>query len=139
MNDETLPAIIQQYEGVELPRGAALFLDDHFASIRRKVVREADTIAKNDQRESVEPRDVSAALQRYAPGILFPDEPSWSDRILSSISGITLISALLATIFGLIGVFSGSPIYNDIVKLLAGAILGSTGAGAIATRRRKPV
>jgi len=56
------------------------------------------------------------------------------DRILSSISGITIISAILAIVFGVIGAYGlragteGVQGFIDIAQIFAGAIVGSAGA-----------
>jgi hypothetical protein len=57
-------------------------------------------------------------------------------RITSSISGITVISAILATIFGGIAALNLAGSENvqafiDIAQVFAGAVVGSTGAAAV--------
>ncbi len=82
------------------------------------------------------------AAKRFAPGVRFP--AAFRERILASLSGMTLVSAALALVFGVIGVIgvlmghgaSAAP-YLDIVKLFAGAVVGSTGAGVALASRRK--
>jgi hypothetical protein len=69
----------------------------------------------------------------YAPGSVFP-KGLWRERFLSSISAVTVICATLALAFAVIGLWAArdggdSGRYFDIAKLLlAGAIVGSTGA-----------
>jgi hypothetical protein len=71
-----------------------------------------------------------------------PPPPSWGSRVLESISGVTIISTLLAFAFGILGVLAytqnigNKDSYLDIAKLFAGAIVGSTGATAVAAAKR---
>jgi hypothetical protein len=123
------------------------WLDNHLECIRKLITQEAIHAAK-DKGADLPPAglEVAEAARRFAPGVRFPDEPSFSDRIKSSLSGITLVSALLAVVFGVLGVWQShrgpadapyAAAYFDIVKLFAGAVVGSTGAGAVIGARRK--
>jgi hypothetical protein len=146
---ETPPA--NKEEKVEPPKTVILsesdeqWLDDHLRRIRKLITDEAIRAAKDRDFQCTEPEvlDVADAAKRFAPGVRFPDEPSFIERIGASLSGITFVSALLAIVFGLIGLLqpAGSTTTTaacfDIVKLFAGAVVGSTGAGvALASRRR---
>lgn len=123
-------------------------LDNHLKRIRKLIVEEAVRIAKDrgvQPPQSPEELDVAEAAKRFAPGKKFPEDALWQ-RTKSSLSGITLVSALLAVIFGILGalVNSGhlanagnSTAYFDIAKLFAGAVVGSTGAGAVIGSRRE--
>lgn len=136
------------------------FLRAHLQSIEGRIRARARDLAKDDGRERVEVMDIAAAAKEYAPGRPVPEGRAGSeevmvsevgidsierkssvqnpltfkDRILSSISGITLISAALAILFGLIGYFgirTGAESvqgFIDIAQIFAGAVVGSTGA-----------
>jgi hypothetical protein len=118
------------------------WLDNHLARIRHLIAQEAVQVAKDRDAQRPEGMDVAEAAKQFAPGVRFPGEPSFSDRIKASLSGITLVSGVLAVVFGVLGVYSrmhqgdATP-YFDIVKLFAGAIVGSTGAGVALSTRRK--
>jgi hypothetical protein len=64
-------------------------------------------------------------------------------RLLSGITGITLVSAILAIAFGVLALVNigladaQRSTLLDIAKLLAGAIVGSTGA-AVAIGAKRP-
>lgn len=115
------------------------WLDNHLELIRQLITQEAFRTAGERELQSPNGLDVAEAAKRFAPGAKFPDEPSFSERIKSSLSGITLVSALLAVVFGVLGVLQqqNQAAYFDIVKLFAGAIVGSTGAGVALASRRK--
>ncbi len=123
------------------------WLDDHLASIRAQIIKEARYLAKKSERERLEPLDVAEAARQFAPGKRFPGEPKFWQRIGSSISAITLVSAILAVLFGTIGALlnhrtpeiqAGSPSgYFDIAKLFAGAVVGSSGANLAAAFRKE--
>jgi hypothetical protein len=135
------------------------WLAGHLETIKRKIRDEAAAIAKADGRENkVEPRDVAKAALRYAPGEAFPAEQEsrlqiplemqipFSKRMALSITGVTLVSALLAIAFGVIGYLVGTRAAAqgaqfasgafDIAKIFAGAVVGSTGATLAANTKR---
>src|SRR6266481_3513434 len=88
--------------------GVSSWLEDHLRLIETKIRNEADSIAKNEKHEGVEPGDIASAAMLYAPGSQFPERrdelniPFWR-RMALSITGVTLVSGVLAVIFGLIG------------------------------------
>src|SRR6266704_3001955 len=97
------------------------WLAGHLETIKRKIRDEAAVTAKADGRENkVEPRDVAKAALRYAPGEPFPTSEesnapiplemqiSFWKRMALSITGVTLVSALLAIAFGIIGYLVGT-------------------------------
>jgi hypothetical protein len=78
----------------------------------------------------------------YAPGDPYPVNLPWWSRVLESISGVTLLSAILAVAFGFIGLYlttkgaQGTATgYFDTMKLFAGAIVGSAGASLTGVAR----
>jgi hypothetical protein len=116
------------------------FLDTHLLRIRQLIVDEARRIAKDRSVQRPEGMDVAEAARKFAPGVQFPAEPSLWERTKGSLSGVTVVSAVLAVVFGLLGVWvarghlgeAGSyTAYFDIAKLFAGAIVGSTGAAIV--------
>jgi hypothetical protein len=120
-------------------------LDDHLQGIRSQILREAKYLASRSKRDQVAPLDVAEAAGKFAPGKRFPAEPPFWQRIGSSLSAITLVSAALAALFALIGVVlnwqtggaqAGSSGYFDIAKIFAGAIVGSSGANLVVTSRQ---
>ena len=122
------------------------FLDTHLQRIRKLIVDEAWRIAKDRSVQDPEGMDVAEAARKFAPGIKFPAEPSLWERTKGSLSGVTVVSAALAVVFGFLGVWvagghlaeAGSyNAYFDIAKLFAGAIVGSTGAGIMRGARHE--
>jgi hypothetical protein len=61
-------------------------------------------MAKGRSLQSPEGLDVAEAARRFAPGVRFPAEPSLWERTKGSLSGITVVSAVLAVVFGVLGV-----------------------------------
>lgn len=120
-----------------LSSGGRNWLSEHLNSLELKIKDEARNIATNEGRETIEPKDISRAALKYAPGIQYPDVLSFREKILSSISGVTIVSAILVVVFGIMGVWRNDPNYLDIVKIFAGAIVGSTGTGVVTAIRRK--
>ena len=122
------------------------WLEAHLLTIQEKIRSQAQSMADSDGRKTIEPRDIAEAAKLYAPGELVPTtlspEPlTFRQRVLSSISGITLISAILAVVFGIIGYFSRGEAQItagawDIAKIFAGAVVGSTGATVNAQLKR---
>jgi len=121
----------------ELSSGEINWLSEHMKSVELKIRNEARNIAKSEGRDTVEPKDISLAALKYMPGIQYPNDPSFWEKILSSISGITLMSAILAIAFGIMGIWRNDANYFDIVKIFSGAIVGSTGTGVVAAIKRK--
>lgn len=116
--------------------------------IEAKIRKRADAMADSEKRP-VEPRDIASAAMLYAPGLLYPDKKTELDipffrRTALSITGVTLISGLLAITFGLIGYFAAKGDQAiasgawDIAKIFAGAVVGSTGSTVATTLKRRP-
>jgi hypothetical protein len=119
-----------------LSDGSWSWLDEHLESIRKEIIQEAKTLAEEDSSSEVLPKHVAQAAMRFAPGERFPAEMGFWARIFASISGITIISAILAICFGVLTAI-GKGDYLDVVKIFAGAVVGSTGASvALAAKRR---
>jgi hypothetical protein len=114
----------------------------YFRDLTTQIYRQALQVADREgRRDEIQTRDVAQACIDIAPGRPFPVEQTLGQRIGSSITGITVISAILAVIFGIIG-FAGlgrggeeivKP-FIDIAQIFAGAVVGSTGAAAVASR-----
>ncbi|HEX7177009.1 MAG TPA: hypothetical protein VF240_17255 [Pyrinomonadaceae bacterium] len=131
---------------VPMEEGVNQWLRAHLATIEQRIRKQAETLAKAEGRDDIEPKDIAQAAQLYAPGELFTAPPrerlTLKEKVLSSISGITLISALLAIAFGIIGYAAaakGSEITSgawDIAKIFAGAVVGSTGAAVSTAVKR---
>ena len=134
-----------QSEDSQLIDASEAWLNEHFKFIRRKILNRACELQEQDIERSLSDRSlevkyVSLAAMEYAPGDPFARVVTFKERIYSSISGITVISALLVAFFGILGVvalmgFQGIKTENaagffDVVKIFAGAIVGSTGATA---------
>ncbi|MFC1717311.1 hypothetical protein ACFL6S_26870 [Candidatus Poribacteria bacterium] len=116
-------------------------LQPHIEIVKRKIIKEAGALAEEEKRP-VEPMDITDACKRYAPGTRIPEEKEMSfwGRMGASISGITLISGILAVVFGVIAITGqggGAELWVDVVKILVGAIVGSTGATTAAALKRK--
>lgn len=116
------------------------FLDAHLASIRTKILARAHELSGNPG--PFEERFLAVAMFEYAPGDSFPSHVPFWTRVSESISGVTLLSAALAIIFGGIGVLisakgqaSSATGYFDTMRLFAGAIVGSAGAALAGTAR----
>ena len=126
-----------------------LWLDDHLFEIREKIIVRAKELLHDADSELTKAAALSEAAKEYAPGMRFPDPKrhSWRENILSQLSAVTLISALLAIVFGCIAfgisiaAEEGEPVpdvsgYIDLVKIFAGAVVGSTGAAVVANHSR---
>ncbi|MCB9211769.1 MAG: hypothetical protein H6690_00250 [Erysipelotrichaceae bacterium] len=122
---------------LELNEESKLVLKSHLGKIEKQIVNYAHEIAKDENEEDVSPAIILKAALLYAPGKKYYnfDNMTLGKRIVSSISGITIITAILAIIFGLIGAFvnSNDGSWIDIAKIFAGAIVGSTGANVVRT------
>jgi hypothetical protein len=163
-----------QTEATEAPnlydKSVDSFLEAHLKAIEEKIRARATQFAKDDgSGEQIQPMHVAAAARLYAPGYpLFEwtkdgqgasqgeEQPSngpgstgqvtlgFRDRILSSISGVTIISAILAIVFGAIGAYGLSQGtqnvqgFIDIAQIFAGAIVGSAGAAVVSPAGASP-
>jgi hypothetical protein len=132
---------------IVLAPGVESWLKEHLSRIEAKIRQEAEGIAKAaDRAGTIEPLDIAEAAKRYAPGGVIPEsrsaptyQPFWS-RVAESISGITLISALLAITFGALGLLGPTPSaqgWLDIAKIFAGAVVGSAGVSVATAARGK--
>ena len=122
------------------------WLDIHLNRIRTLIADEARRIARDRGAQATEGLDVAEAARRFAPGVKFPAEPSLWQKTTASLSAITVVSAVLAVVFAILGVlvshgqltYAGATAgYFDIAKLFAGAIVGSTSAGVALSARQK--
>jgi len=124
----------------DVSSGAVEWLSDHMRLLEAQIVQEAYTIAQADNRKLVAPMDIAKAAERFTPTQSgMPREGTLRSRLSQSISGITLIAAVLAVIFGVLAAYGGKELAAgawDIAKIFAGAIVGSTGAAAAATRKQ---
>jgi hypothetical protein len=138
-------ALLMEYS--ELLRNRILAKAKEIAAARQF---EGDTGTTEDQsvpKRNIEGMHMALAIQDFdaghpPPAPTPPPGPSWRSRILESITGVTIISMVLALAFGFLGVLASSQTignkdsYLDIAKLFAGAIVGSTGAAAVVATRR---
>jgi hypothetical protein len=123
------------------PRDAGDYgLDSTLADLRSKIINQAEALAKKEK-APLESRFVRAAVEMFAPGIPVPPPPKSHpvlQRLTTGITGITLIAAALTVVFGALALFKVDPAntngFLDIAKLLAGAVVGSTGAAVAAGR-----
>jgi hypothetical protein len=99
----------------------------------------------NNHKEGIELGDLASAYSKHVKGELVERErfsrlSEFFNRVFGSISGLTIISAILAITFGYLGYLSrDSPNHvglYDIAKIFAGAVVGSTGAAAISNRKQ---
>ena len=114
--------------------GSAIWLTEHLDEIRRKIVNRSIELASLADSKVVRPAEVARAASQFAPGGPVRGSNWFVERVLSSLSGITVVAALLAVIFGWLGIYTGQAVYFDIVKLFAGTVLGSAGASVVARR-----
>lgn len=140
---------INDFPGLNCPSlnslhpGQRSWLIEHVELLVEDIVKEAQKEAQKRGGE-LRPTDISEATKLYAPGAPVREgEPSWWQRIASSISGVTLISGLLALAFGVIGAYllhknggTSAPGYFDIAKVFAGAVAGSTGVSVASGLKR---
>ena len=122
-------------------------LDTHLQQIREKIIREAEARAGDD---TLSPMHLMTAAKLYAPGHILsldtelpPQKQTLTEKLLDSLSGITIVAAILAILFGIFGVidtiYGGqtSQGWFDVVKILVGAVVGSAGVNvAVAATRR---
>ncbi len=136
-----------------ITNGSKNWLEEHFKFVRKEIISYAKDLHETNKSSNrvstenpIEPKYISDATMRYAPGVPFPDEPTFRERISASISGITIISAILVITFGFLGIFAMTrqtpnqatvTAFFDIVKIFAGAIVGSTGAAVVTSKIRK--
>lgn len=120
------------------------WLEEHLNSIRKKIELFAAQLISDEglSREMA----IARATQQFAPGKVFETPmtteegptPFWT-RIFDSFTGITLVSAVLAIVFGLLGYLTdheNAQRMLDISKIFAGAVVGSAGASATKATRK---
>ena len=141
MNSEEFNKMDQLSEEGYLSPGAKAWLEDHLLYIKSKIIEEAQKVAKESRGEdTIQPLDVAEAAKLYAPGrqVTAQKETSFWHRVGDSITGITLVSAILAIVFGLLGYFTASQEgWLDIAKIFAGAVVGSAGAAMTSNMQSK--
>jgi hypothetical protein len=137
----------QSPDGFEVPEELDQWLENHWQSVRTRILHDASRLASDEgDRSTLIVSDVSTAAMRFAPGRLFPDDyvGFWT-RLGTSLTAVTITSAVLAIVFGFFYLQAGglcatlggaNPTYRDMMKLFAGAIVGSTGAGVVTTVTR---
>lgn len=116
------------------------YLGDYFKGLSAVIYSQALQIADGHGRDEIQTRDIAQACAEIAPGGPFPEQQTFWERIGSSITGVTIISAILAIIFGIIGAVglvtdtNAIQPFLDIAQIFAGAVVGSTGAIAASNR-----
>ncbi|MCP4745402.1 MAG: hypothetical protein GY874_04560 [Desulfobacteraceae bacterium] len=136
MNQKKLEGPVEKKHCGHLSSGCKIWFDDHLASIRQQILQETSQISGNGGSKKVLPKHVSQAALEFAPERRYPSDPTWGQKIIGTVSGITVISAILAVASGMIDYFDKGTQYIDIVKIFAGAIVGSTGASAVTHLRK---
>ena len=87
---------------IEMTPHEEVYLTDYFTGLTETIYNRALQIADlQGRRDNRQTKDIAQACNEIAPGRPFPE--SIGHRITSSITGITVISAILAVIFGGIG------------------------------------
>jgi hypothetical protein len=121
------------------------FLTEQLATVKERILREAAQKATKENRKVVELNDIASAYSKYVEGApAIPQRssiqviPLFIERVFSSVSALTIVSAFLAVAFGYLGYKATTHqegLY-DIAKIFAGAVVGSTGAKAATSLRR---
>ena len=125
-----MPSSVRTSVPSSFTKGSASWLAEHLDDVRTKIIGEAESLAATEGRDQVRPTDIARATSKFAPG--GPVRGSWfADRVLGSLSGVSVVAALLAVVFGALGVYTNQTAYFDLVKLFAGTVLGSAGATAV--------
>ncbi len=140
------PANTERYRiAVDLGDGGSNYLDKHFDDVKWSIAKRAAELAdqENDPDRPLKLRFIVEATKEFAPGPriiptrIEPESNFWQ-RVTSGITGVTLVAALLAIVFGVLSIYNAAgqqgPL-SEIAKLMAGAIIGSTGAAVATTRR----
>lgn len=123
-------------------------LEERLEHLRSWLIDKAVEIAEKtpSEKQPYSAMCVLEAARLLPPGVEFrPPQrdipPSFWSRVLESITGITLISAVLALAFGILGSIkaasnaSAAAGWLDIAKVFAGAIVGSAGVATSAAIR----
>jgi hypothetical protein len=125
-------------------------IEEQLNKIRERILKEAEASAASEDRDGPELEDIASAYLKYVPGTKAYKEryPSllsilgaFTERVFSSVTGLTLVTAILAVVFGILGFratdTSTRAGFLDICKILAGAVVGSTGTAAVGATRRQ--
>jgi hypothetical protein len=124
-------------------------LEEQLNKIKQRILKEAEASAMAEDRVEPELEDLSSAYLKYVPGTKayrerYPSVLSifgaFTERVFSSVTGLTLVTAILAVVFGWLGFRSQDTAtrtgFLDICKILAGAVVGSTGTAAVGLKRK---
>src|SRR5215208_1852782 len=89
------------------PQDQEQFLESYLGDLAGTIRNRAKELA-DQQKRPVRVQDVAQASFEYAPGRRFPEGESATEaklwqRITSSITGLTIVTAILAVTFGLLG------------------------------------
>lgn len=124
------------------------YLKAYLGGVEKKIAQRAQELAEGESggesRQTPEIRHLAQASLDIAPGSVFPktsektNEPTWWQRVGSSITGITIVAGILTLVFGGFGLFGpeNNQGFLDIAKIFAGAVVGSAGE-AVVTRYRE--
>jgi len=138
---------------IELPEDLQSSLDQHSKRIQALIKRKASELAAQEdlgveEKPEITVLHLAEAIKTYAPGTEMPHlkgVQKESSRFYERLPPITLISAILAIVFGIIGVVAirygqaadiDGKGFIDIAKIFAGAIVGSATTVAV-TRKPK--
>jgi histone H3/H4 len=53
----------------QMSPGSSQWLDEHLSLVRDRILEEAIALAEQDNRQTVEPRDIAEATKAFAPGV----------------------------------------------------------------------
>ena len=114
----------------DLPNDVQTVLEAYLKQVELEIIKEAKSLAGVGPGPSV--RNITTAVNSYAPGFRITPDLGLRHRIIENImapiTGVTLISAMLAIGFGLLAIWTDLPGMLDVLKIFAGAVVGSTGA-----------
>ncbi len=116
----------------------AQWLDQHMLEIKQQIIQRTSELDKEAASKAPMSLALARAVQEYAPGSVFPanENKGWWASIISQMSAVTFVSAILAITFAMIALLVSSvdgataadaAAYIGIAKIFAGAIVGSTG------------
>ena len=121
------------------------YLKAYLDGVEKKIAQRAQELAekefRHEARQTPEIRHLVQASLDIAPGSVFPKTDasnSWWQGILSSITGITIVSGILTIIFGGFGLFgpeNNTQGFLNVDQIFAGAAVGSAGEAAVTQRR----
>jgi hypothetical protein len=130
-------------------------LQEHLSDVKKQIKKRAIELAMEDQQQKdqkVGLKYMTSALNEFAPGHKVPKtQPGLIERFFTIFSPLTVISTVLAIVFGVLGLWGSGAFgkinpdaakllepkaYLDIAKIFAGAIVGSATASAISERKK---